>query len=179
MTIQVLEKTPGCAPEIFEQGDWYDLRLAEDVILQAPQANRLHYWKKNAKEAEAVRTREVTFDSYIASLGIAAQLPKGYEAIVAPRSSTFKKYGVTVPNSFGVIDNSYCGNDDVWKMPLLATRATVIPKGVRIAQFRIQLSQKATVWQKLLWLFTGAPKLKCVPFLRGKKRGGFGSTGEK
>lgn len=65
------------------------------------------------------------------------QLPEGYEARTAPRSSTFKRWGILQANSVGVIDNSYCGTNDEWKLPVYATRDTVLEKGDRICQFRI------------------------------------------
>jgi len=177
MKIKVLEKTPGCLPFIIKKGEWVDLRLAEEVKLKAPQANKMHIRNKSKEDVETIRTRDVDFDFYIALLGVAMQLPDGFEAIVVPRSSTFKKWGVTVPNSFGVIDNSYRGNKDEWKVPLLAFRKTTIPKGTAIAQFRIQLSQKATMWQKIKWLFSSSIKIESVPFLDNPNRGGFGTTG--
>jgi hypothetical protein len=73
-----------------------------------------------------------------------------------------------------VIDNSYSSDEDVWMFPAAATRAVTIPKGTRICQFRVQLSQKATRWQKIKWLFSGKPKLKPVDKLNNPKRGGLG-----
>jgi len=177
MTIKVLEKTAGCFPQEFKEGDWIDLSLAEDVNLKAPQANKMHIRNKNKKDTEEIRTRDVDFYSCIASLGVCMQIPKGYEAIVVPRSSTFRKYGIIQSNSFGVIDNSYCSDKDVWGMPMVATRKVTIPKGTRVAQFRIQLSQKATAWQKIKWLFSSKVTLKQVSTLNNNERGGFGSTG--
>lgn len=171
MKIKVLEKTKGCFPQEFENGEWYDLSLAEEVKLKAPQANKMHIRKGKSGE---LRTRDVDFDSCIAKLGVCMQLPKGYEACVIPRSSTFKKWGVLMSNSFGLIDNSYNSDKDEWGMPMVATRAVTIPKGTRIAQFRIQLSQKASVWQKIKWMLSGAPKLVRVDSLNNSIRGGFG-----
>ena len=74
-------------------------------------------------------------------------------------------------------DNSYKGDTDEWKLPVVATRDVIIPKGTRICQFRIQLSQKATFWQKLKWFFSSIPKLQQVASLNNQSRGGFGSTG--
>lgn len=74
---------------------------------------------------------------------------------------------------------SYCGNSDEWKFPVIAIRPTFIEKGCRICQFRIQLSQKATLWQKLKWLFSSGVKLVKVDNLQENNRGGFGSTGIK
>ena len=177
MTIKVLEKTEGCMPEILPMGDWIDLRLAEDVHLRAPQANKMHIRTIGKNPSQELRTRDVDFSSYIASLGVCIEVPKGYECIVVPRSSTFKKYGVMETNSMGVIDNSYNSDEDIWKMPMVALRDTMIPKGTRIAQFRVQLSQKATFWQKLRWLFSSGVKLQKVETLCNEARGGFGSTG--
>ena len=102
------------------------------------------------------------------------QLPEGYEAHILPRSSTFKKYGIIQTNSKGIIDNSYSSDKDEWKMPVLATRDIVIPKGERIAQFRIVLSQKATIWQKVKWMFSNTVKIIPVDSLDNPERGGFG-----
>lgn len=178
MNIKILEKTNGCFPMEFEQGEWFDLCLAEDVKLKAPQAHKMHIRNKNKETLPEVRTRDVDFDSCIAKLGVAMELPAGYEAVVIPRSSTFKKYGIIQSNSMGLIDNSYSSDKDEWGMPMVATRSVIIPKGTRVAQFRIQLSQKATPWQKIKWLFSSKPKLVKVLSLNNETRGGFGSTGK-
>lgn len=171
MTIKVLEKTEGCMPIMFEQGDWCDLFTAEDVTLKEPFAAML---KRKQKDGEEERTRVVTFDSILIPLGVCIEVPKGYESILVPRSSTFKKYGIIQTNSEGIIDQTYSSNEDEWKMPVAATRAITIPKGTRIAQFRVQLSQKATLWQKIKWLFSSSIKLQKVDSLSNPKRGGFG-----
>lgn len=176
MTIKILEKIKGCMPEIIDNGEWIDLKLAEDVTLPSPYANTLHKYKKdNAVD----RTRDLKFYAVLASLGICVQMPKGFEALIVPRSSSFKKYGILQVNSVGIIDNSYCSDKDMWGFYMLGTREVTIPKGTRIAQFRIQLSQKATVWQKIKWLLSPSIKLQKVSSLSNKQRGGFGSTGEK
>lgn len=122
-----------------EVGDWTDLRCAEDVELKAGEYKMI-------------------------PLGVAMELPKGYEALVAPRSSTFKKYGVILVNSIGVIDESYCGDSDEWNFLAYALRDTKIPKNERICQFRIIEHQ---------------PQVKLVKtnFLGNSNRGGIGSTG--
>lgn len=122
-------------------GDWIDLRSAEDVEL----------WEG---------------DSKIISLGISMKLPEGYEAHVAPRSSTFRNWGILQTNSVGVIDNSYCGDNDVWGMPVYATRHATISKGDRICQFRIVPKMET-------------PEIVEVEHLDAPDRGGFGSTGTK
>lgn len=122
-----------------EKGDWIDLRAAERLEL-----------KKG--------------DFALVPLGIAMQLPDGYEAHIAPRSSTFKNFGVIQVNSIGVVDNSYCGDHDEWKMPVYAVRDTVIEKGDRVCQFRIMERQPAIEFEE-------------VEHLSDTDRGGFGSTG--
>lgn len=124
---------------ILPNGDWIDLRCAEDTTLKAGEFK------------------------YI-PLGVAMQLPEGFEAIVVPRSSTFDKYGVLQTNSMGVIDNSYCGNNDWWHFPALAMRDTFIPKNARICQFRLLPNQMNIIMQK-------------VNLLSSNDRGGLGSTG--
>ncbi len=109
-------------------------------------------------------------------LGIAVRLPPGMEAILAFRSSTSTKYDISPANGFGVIDNTYCGENDEWKFPVRAFHAINIPVNARLFQFRIQPSQKATIWQKLRWLFSNGVELVEVAELSKNSRGGFGST---
>lgn len=179
MIIKVLEKTRGCFPMVFESGDWADLFTAEDIKLKAPEAHKMHIRNKSKEGVPEMRTREVDFDYTIVDLGVCIEVPKGYEAILAPRSSAFRDWGLLQTNSIGVIDGTYASEKDVWGLPVVATRAVTIPKGTRLAQFRVQLSQKATRWQKIKWLFSGKPKLKPVTELHNPVRGGFGSTGKK
>ena len=121
------------------KSDWIDLRSAEHVEL-----------KKG--------------DFYLVNLGVSMQLPKGYEAIVVPRSSTFKNYGIIQTNHMGVIDESYCGSGDVWMMPVYAVRDTEIFVNDRICQFRIQKHQPQIIFEE-------------TDALGETGRGGFGSTG--
>lgn len=139
-------------PTIIKKGDWVDLRAFGDVYLE-----------------------EGNFG--ILSLGVSMKLPEGFEAVIVPRSSTFKKYGLLQTNSMGVIDNSYSGDNDIWGFPFLAMRDVNIKDATRICQFRIQPTQKATVWQKLKWLFSSGIKIIYVDSLDENDRGGFGSTG--
>lgn len=68
-------------------------------------------------------------------------LPEGYEAHIVARSSTFKTWGILQANAMGVVDGSYCGDNDQWHMPVYATRDTVIEVNDRICQFRIMENQ--------------------------------------
>lgn len=176
MKIKIKETTEGCMPEIIKVGDWIDLKTAEETHLFVPHARMLH---KKKEEDKTERYRDVIFAYTLLDLGVAMQLPKGFEAILAPRSSTFKKFGVLQTNGIGIIDETYCGNDDIWRMPVIATRNAVIPKGTPIAQFKIQLSQKATIWQKIKWLFSSKIELVKVDNLEGENRGGFGEGSDK
>lgn len=97
-------------------------------------------------------------------LGVAMKLPEGYEAHLAPRSSTFKKWHIIQTNSIGIIDNSYSGDNDIYRFPAYAVEDTVIEKGDRICQFRIMESQPRIVFEE-------------CETLGGANRGGFGSTG--
>jgi len=162
-------------PEIIKKGDWIDLYTEEDVNMTGPFAETLH---KRKSGDVVIKSRDVMFDNKMISLGVAMKLPKGFEVVVLPRSSTYKKWGIILANSQGVIDNSFCGNEDIWHFPAIALRKTSIPVGTRIAQFRIQLSQHATFWQKIKWLFSSKIKLVQVDNLSDNNRGGFGSTGE-
>lgn len=122
-----------------EIGDWIDLRVAEDVEMEQGEYKLL-------------------------SLGVSMQLPEGYEAHIAPRSSTFKNFGIICANSFGIIDESYCGDNDIWKFPAIALRKTTICKGDRICQFRIVKKMPEVEFVE-------------VEMLGNADRGGIGSTG--
>lgn len=163
-------------PKIIDKGDWIDLSLAEDVELAAPQSGTL----KEITNEHGVhsRVRNVELPVTILPLGVAMKLPKGFEAPMVVRSSTPKKWGIVQANAYAVIDNTYCGNNDEWKLPVFTLKYTTIKAGTRIAQFRIQLSQKATMWQKIKWLFSNKIELVQVDNLSENNRGGIGSTGD-
>lgn len=169
LKIKVKEITEGCMPVIIEKGDWIDLRAAKTITLSAPQAG-IQYQKDNNK------FRDVTFSQEMIPLGVAIALPKGFEAELKGRSSLTKNYNVLMACS-GVIDNSYRGNKDEWLFRVIALDNTTINAGDRICQFRIVLNQKATMWQKIKWLFSSGVKLVKVDNLDGNNRGGFGSSG--
>lgn len=105
-------------------------------------------------------------DFALIDLGVSMRLPEGYEAHIAPRSSTFKHWGIFQTNSVGVIDNSFSGTNDVWKMPCFFTRDTVIEPNDRICQFRIIKKMEPVSFTE-------------VTELNSTDRGGFGSSGKK
>ena len=163
-------------PTIIKKGEWIDLTADRTVRFRAPQSGTLKSRKINGEEE---KYRNVSFDLQYIPLGVAMKLPEGFEAHLLPRSSTPKGMGIMCANSMGIIDNSYSGNNDEWKFPAIAIRDTTISEGERVCQFRICLSQKATVWQKIKWLFTSEIELKEVSELLDEDREGFGSTGTK
>ena len=179
MKIKILEKAEGCMPEIIKVGDWIDLCTAEEYTFKCPHAKMLHKQKSAEEEKKVDRFRDVVFTYGLMELGVAMEIPEGFEAVIVPRSSTFKKWGIMQTNHFGIVDYSYRGNDDTWKFPCIATRNITIPKGTPICQFRIQLSQKATVWQKLKWFFSSKIELVKVDSLEGENRGGIGTGSDK
>lgn len=123
------------------QGDWIDLRAAKTI--------------------------EIKQDSFgLIPLGVAMELPEGYEAHVVPRSSTFKNFGIIETNSMGVIDESYKGDNDQWFFPAYALRDTKIEFGERICQFRIMEKMPEVEFVE-------------VEHLGNENRGGHGSTGTK
>ena len=172
--IKVKVLTEGCMPEINPIGDWIDLRSAVDVEFSAPQSGTL---KRTTINGEEVSRRDVEIPVYRIPLGVAIKLPKGLEALIDSRSSGPEKMGLFIPNGQGVIDRSFSGNKDEWNYICSPMRATSIKKGDRICQFRVQLSQKATMWQKLKWLLSSGIELKQVDNLDNINRGGIGSTG--
>ena len=173
MTIKVLEKTEGCFPEIFKKGDWFDLVTAEDVTLSGPLAVKPSK-TKNESTGQINIQRGIMFDYKLIPLGVCMEIPEGYEALIAPRSSMFKDWGLIQTNSIGIIDNSYKGDNDEWKLPVFATKDVTVPKGTRLCQFRIQPNQRATKWQKIKWLFSSTITLKKVESLGNPDRKGFG-----
>lgn len=122
------------------KSNWIDLRAAEDVDLKAGEFKLI-------------------------KLGVGMILPEGYEANIVPRSSTFKHFGILQTNCFGVIDNSYSGDNDEWRFPAYATRDTHISKNDRICQFRINKIQPTV-------------EFETVDHLNDTDRGGFGSSGK-
>lgn len=177
MNIKIKRLNPNIElPTIIKKGEWIDLRASEAVVMKAPQAQVL---KKVTVNGESTSYRDVIFDTQLIPLGIAMQLPKGYEAVILPRSGTFKNFGIMLTNSAGIIDSSYCGDIDEWKFGAIAFNHSEIQEGDRICQFRIQLSQKATMWQKIKWLFSSKITFTEVDHLSNKNRGGFSSTGVK
>ena len=124
-----------------KKSDWIDLRAREDITLE----------KGNFRKIP---------------LGVAIQLPEGYEAIIAPRSSTYKNFHVLQTNSIGVVDETYCGDNDEWLLPVLAIHDTHIEKGERICQFRIIEHQPEF-------------EVEEVEILGNADRGGLGSSGTK
>ena len=139
--IEVVYHHPSLEKLCFIDGksDWIDLRSAENVRLKAGEFRLI-------------------------SFGVSMRLPDGYEAHVVPRSSTFKNWGILQTNSMGVIDNSYSGTNDIWKMPVYATRDAEIFLNDRIAQFRIVAKQPSVIFDE-------------KSELSADDRGGFGSTG--
>lgn len=123
------------------KSDWIDLRASEDVTLK-------------------------TGDFALIPLGVAMELSAGYEAHIVPRSSTYKNFGVIQANHCGIVDGSYCGDNDMWRMPVIAMRDTEIHVNDRICQFRIMKNQPQIRFDE-------------VEKLTGKDRGGFGSTGKQ
>ncbi len=121
------------------KSDWIDLRASEHVVLKAG-------------ETRLIR------------LGVAMELPEGYEAHIVPRSSTYRNFGIIQTNHMGIVDHSYCGDADEWKYPVLAMRDTEIHVNDRICQFRIMKNQPKLVFDE-------------VEHLDGVSRGGFGTTG--
>ena len=123
------------------KSDWIDLRAAEEVELKKGEFRLI-------------------------PLGVAMELPKGYEAHVVPRSSTYKNFGIISTNHMGVIDETYCGDSDQWFFPAYALRDTQIHAGDRICQFRIMEHQPRIQFEE-------------VESLGNQDRGGHGSTGRK
>lgn len=162
--------------EVIKKGDWIDLRSRISVEASKPQAGTSY--KVTDKDGKVRTFRDVTFYHTLIPLGVGMELPAGFEALIAPRGSTYGNFGFIIPNSPGVVDNSYNGDRDEWKCSSLFLKEGNINVGDRICQFRIQLSQKATPWQKLKWLFTKKIEFVPVDRLNSNNRGGFGKTGK-
>ena len=139
--LDVMYHNPDLIPINFlENGDWIDLRASKEYKL-------------------------FSGEFYLIDLGISMKLPEGYEAHIAPRSSTFKKWGIIQTNGIGIIDNSYCGENDIWMIPVLATKDADIHVNDRVCQFRIVKKMPNNI------------EINTVEHLNTQNRGGFGSTG--
>lgn len=132
--------------EAIDIGDWIDMYADEQIVMYPGQFINI-------------------------PLGVAMELPRGYEAHLAPRSSTFKTWGILAANSFGVIDESYKGDNDEWHFPAFfpvggTLKQTVIHRGDKIAQFRIMKKM---------------PRIDFIEVesLGNPDRGGLGSTGTR
>lgn len=132
------------------KGDWIDVYANKDMFI---------------KEGERA----------MIPLGFALELPSGWEGHLAPRSSTFKTWGIIQTNSIGVVDSSYIGDNDQWHMPVFClqgkneengVKGTFIERGDKIAQFRIMEVMPAIEFEE-------------VETFGNEDRGGFGSTGKK
>ena len=141
MTIKIKYHAPIEKIQRMEQGDWIDLRAAQNVTLKAGEYRLI-------------------------SLGISVKLPAGCEAHIVPRSSTFKNWGILQTNSMGVVDESYAGEEDIWRMPVYAVRDTEIKMNDRICQFRVMEKMPRVVFEE-------------VETMDDDSRGGFGSTGTR
>ena len=138
--------------QINENGDWIDLKISEDVEMKAGEVKLI-------------------------KLGVSMKLPAGYEAIIAPRSSTCLKTGIMQANSIAIIDNSYCGNDDIWRFCAYAIRDTKVSKGDRLCQFRILPSMDRLHVTKY---FDNSPLyiVYTDDLMTDTNRGGFGTSGK-
>jgi len=141
MTIKIKYHAPIEKIKRMEQGDWIDLRAAEDAALKAG-------------------------ESRLISLGVSVKLPSGCEAHIVPRSSTFQTWGILQTNSMGVVDESYAGEDDIWRMPVYAVRDTQIKMNDRICQFRVVEKMPRVIFEE-------------TDAMDPDSRGGFGSTGTR
>lgn len=140
MEIKIKYHDPDIAHLGLEQhGDWIDLRSAENCFIEPGEFK-------------------------IISLGVSMKLPEGYEAHVCPRSSTFRNFGLLQANSMGIIDEAYCGEDDIWGFPAYSPKGSIIRKGDRICQFRIMKKMEPVTFTE-------------VDHMEDESRGGFGSTG--
>ena len=139
-------------PKIIDKGEWIDLRASGDYEIKRGDLGKI-------------------------PLGVAIKIPKGYELNILPRSSTPLQFKVLLANSQGIGDYTFSGNKDEYQFVFYALRSIKIKHNSRICQFRISLSQKATVWQKLKLLFSNGIEIIEVDNLSDVNRGGIGSTG--
>lgn len=150
--------------KFIDKGEWIDLYSAKELSITSP---------------KVTKSNIVEFNGYKIPLNVCMQLPKHFEANIVPRSSSYRNYGILLSNNFGVLDNSYSGDNDEWSFDAIFLKKGLISVGDRIAQFRINVSQKAPFLVKLKWLFTSKIIFEEVTKLNNPDRGGFGSTGKQ
>lgn len=141
MEVKIKYHEGGVKLQKIEKGDWIDLYASKDYTMKSG-------------------------DFQLIDLGVSIEIPKGYEAYVVPRSSTFKNFGIIMANSIGIIDESYCGDNDIWRFAALAMRDTEIKQGDKIAQFRLMEHMPAIEFVE-------------VESLGNADRGGCGTTGKR
>lgn len=162
-----------------DRGDWIDLRVNSIREYQPthPGSDTSVDWMvtdvnelDDSGDIINVGSKEIfqyfKGDILLLGLGIAMDIPEGYEALVVPRSSTFKHWGFIQTNGVGVIDNSFAGDNDEWGMMVLALKNGCIERHSRVCQFRVIENQPTL-------------NLHEVPTLNNKSRGGFGTSGRK
>ena len=149
--------------KVIGKGEWIDLSV--------------HLKNKQSPNGYKIERYFHQGDYGLLDLNIAMELPAGLEAPIVPRSSTWKS-GIIQMNSIGIIDKTYCGDEDWWRFPYYMFKDGSLEHNQRICQFRLQPSQKATVWQKIKWLLTSKIEFVEVEHLGNENRGGFGTTGK-
>lgn len=158
--------------ELIAKGDWIDIPVQDDVIVREHE----YMGEKQLFQYDREKYRIGDQPNLVSlNLGFSMVLPEGYEAHILPRSSTFRKYGLILGNSMGIIDNSYNGIDDIWQADFYATRPIskdVIIPGTRLLQFRIVKTMR-NEWQDRMIVFHENDQA----FNQTENRGGFGSTG--
>lgn len=155
--------------------------------------SRYNYWLEAPKlKVNLEGIQEVVFDFNLIDLGISMVIPKHFEAIISPRSSTYKKFGLIQANSIGIIDGGtiptkgidssdkvykgYTGQEDIWMFPAISFKKINIVKNEAICQFTIQPSMNAPIWTKLKWLFNKSIEFVEVDILHNVNRGSSGTS---
>lgn len=159
---------PSAQLPVKNNGNWYDCFVNKIALVRGDKLQKSFNENvfDNVDELSVITPiKYKRGDVLICGLGFAMELGKGYEAHIIPRSSTFAKKGLILTNSVGLIDSSYCGDEDEWVAVFYATRPGSIKVHDRLVQMTIQKSNPNVDFEE-------------VDSLNNPNRGGYGSTGQ-
>lgn len=116
-----------------------------------------------AREETTVEAGEIK----LIPANVIVETPEGYALLIASRSSTPKKKGLTPPHGLGIIDQDYCGAEDELKIQVqnFTSSPVTVSRGEKIAQALFVPIEKAEFVE--------------IDKVENKTRGGFGSTDTK
>jgi dUTP diphosphatase len=136
-------------------------RIDKDLPLPIYETDGSVGFDISAREDTVVAAKEIG----MVPANFVVEVPKGYMLVVASRSSTPRKKGLTPPHGIGIIDHDYCGPEDEVKVLVynFTDEEVHVKRGEKIAQGVFVRVDKFE-WEE-------------IDEVENDSRGGFGSTG--